>query len=185
MIFTFAPSKGVILVLVSGVLLAGCTSETTPTASLPTAIRLGPAGQQFKASFPHMPKVSVYKLSGTKQPQYGVGVRTNTTYVSRGNGPPDMMVWIVTLTNSVPPQRVDFFLRSYLSNHGGRIIDWFGLPAAEEFVPGCNPVGQCVGTVGNLVVLNGSTLFFVFANDSNMTEARDEVRSFRVVTPIR
>jgi hypothetical protein len=74
------------------------------------------------------------------------------------------------------------FLRSYLATtHGGRIIDWFGLPAAEVFVPGCNPSGQCVGTVGNLVVLDGTTLYFVFTQQNSLTEAKEEVRSFRVV----
>ena len=136
---------------------------------------------QFKASFPYKPRTNSYILSGVKQPQYGVGVLTNTTYVS-GDGPPEMDVWIVTITNSVPPRRVDPFLRSYLAtSHGGRIIKWFGLPAAEEFVPGCDPSGQCVGTVGNLVVLDGTTLYFVLAHDNSVTAALEEVRSFRVI----
>jgi hypothetical protein len=136
---------------------------------------------QFKASFPYKPRTNSYILSGVKQPQYGVGVLTNTTYVS-GDGPPEMDVWIVTLTNSVPPRRIDPFLRSYLAtSHGGRIIKWFGLPAAEEFVPGCDPSGRCVGTVGNLVVLDGTTLFFVLAHDNSVTAALEEVRSFRVI----
>jgi hypothetical protein len=181
MIVTFARTKRLALALVAGVLLAGCVSQATQTVSLPVSIRLGPAGRQFKASFPHTPTMSTYKLSGAMQPQYGVGVQTNTTYVSGGNGPSAIIVWIVSLTNSVPPRRVDPFMRSYLANHGGRIVKWFGLPAAEEFAPGCNPSGQCVGTVGNLVVLDGTTLYFVFAHENSMTAAQEEVRSFRVV----
>jgi len=103
------------------------------------------------------------------------------TYTT-GHGPPEMIVSIDTLTNAVPPRRVNPFLRSYLStSHGGRIIKWFGLPAAEEFVPGCLPTGQCIGIIGNLVVLDGTTLYFVFTSQNTRTAAQAEVRSFRVV----
>ena len=171
-----------VLVLVSGTLLAGCSSQVAPTISLPVSTQLGPVGKQFKASFPSKPRTKNYILSGVKQPQYGVGVQSNTTYVSGGSDSSEMDVWIVTLTNFVPPRRIDPFLRSYLSSsHGGRIIKWFGLPASEEFVPGCDPSGQCSGTVGNLVVLDGTTLYFVFAHENSMPAALEEVRSFRVV----
>jgi hypothetical protein len=89
---------------------------------------------------------------------------------------------VESLTNVVPTRRVDPFLRSYLAtSYGGRIIKWFGLPAAEVFVPGCDPSGRCVGTVGNLVVLQGTTLYFVFTHQNSETAAEDEVRTFRVV----
>jgi hypothetical protein len=134
------------------------------------------------ASFPHTPTTSTDRLSGVKQPQYGVGVVSDTTYVSGGDGPPEMDVWVESLTNSVPPRRVNPFLRSYLAtSHGGRIIKWLGLPAAEIFVPGCDPSGQCVGIIGNLVVLKGTTLFFVFTHQNNENEAQEEVRSFRII----
>ena len=169
------------LALASGVLLAGCASQVAPTVSLPMPIQLGPAGSQFKASFLNTPTKSTFNDSGAKQPQYGVGVKTDTTYAS-GDGPSEMDVSVDFLTNSVPLRRVNPFLRSYLAtSHGGRIIKWFGLPAAEEFVPGCDPSGQCVGTVGNLVVLDGTTLYFVFTHQNSQTAAQEEVRSFRVV----
>jgi hypothetical protein len=149
---------------------------------MPSPTRHGFAGERFKASFPQTPTMKTYRDAGVKQPQYGVGVRTNTTYVSGGDGPPEVNVWVESLTNTVPSRRVNPFLRSFLStSHGGRIIEWFGLPAAEEFVPGCNPSGQCIGTVGNLVVLDRTTVFFVFTSQKSRTAARDEIRTFRVV----
>ena len=106
---------------------------------------------------------------------------TVTTYAS-GEGPPEMDVSVDFLTNSVPLRRVNPFLRSHLAtSRGGRIIKRVGLPAAEEFVPGCVPSGQCVGTIGNLVVLDGTTLYFVFTHQNSQTAAQEEVRSFRVV----
>jgi hypothetical protein len=180
-ILTLARSRGVALVLASGVLLAGCASHVAPTVSLPLLTRLGPAGSQFKASFANSPTRTITKDSGAKQPQYGVGIEIDTTYAT-GIGPPEMDVSVDSLTNPVPPRRVNPFLRSYLAtSHGGRIIKWYGLPAAEEFVPGCLPTGQCVGIIGNLVVLDGTTLYFVFTSQNSQTQAQEEVRSFRVV----
>ena len=171
-----------VLVLFSVIALAACSSPDTPTAPLPRSVLLGPSGGQFMASFPHTPTVHTFTLSGAKQPQYGVGVLSNTTYVSGGDGPPEMDVWVESLSNPVPPRRVNPFMRSYLAtSHGGRIIKWFGLPAAEIFVPGCDPSGQCVGTVGNLVVLDGTTLFFVFTHQDSRSAALEEVNSFRVI----
>jgi hypothetical protein len=93
-----------------------------------------------------------------------------------------MDVWVEFLTNSVPRRQVNPFLRSYLAtSRGGRIITWFGLPAAEALVPGCDPSGQCVGTVGNLVVLDGTTLYFVITHQYSQIAAQEEVRSFRIV----
>jgi hypothetical protein len=176
-----ARSRTILLALTSGVFLAGCTSQVAVTVSMPVPIRLGPVGSQFKASFPHTPTKMIFKDSGVKQAQYGVGVQTNTTYVSGGDGPPEVDVWVESLTNFVPSRRVNPFLRSYLStSHGGRIIKWFGLPAAEEFVPGCDPSGRCVGSVGNLVVLDGTTVYFVFTHQDSRAAAQDEIRTFRV-----
>ena len=168
--------------LASGVLLAGCTPHVAVTVSLPVATRLGPTGSQFKASYPHAPTKETFIDSGVKQAQYGVGVQTTTTYVSGGNGPPEMDVWVELLTNVVPPRRVNAFLRSYLSTpHGGRVITWFGRPAAEEFVPGCDPSGQCVGTIGNLVVLDGTTIYFVLTHQNSQAAAQSEIRTFRII----
>jgi hypothetical protein len=174
-------SRKALLALASGVALAGCMSQGASIVSMPLPTQLGPAGNQFKASFPHSPTKVTYEDSGTKQAQYGVGVQTNTTYVSGGDGPPVVNVWVESLTNTVPPRRVNPFLRSYLAGHGGRIIKWFGRPAAEEFVPGCNPSGQCVGTVGNLVVLDGTTIYFIWTQQNSRNAAQDEIRTFRVV----
>jgi hypothetical protein len=174
-------SKTVLLTLASGALLAGCTSQVAVNVSMPVPIRLGPAGSQFKASFPHTPTKMTFKDSGVKQAQYGVGIQTTTNYVSGGDGPPEVDVWVESLTNSVPSRQVNPFLRSYLStSHGGRIIKWYGLPAAEEFVPGCDPSGQCVGTVGNLVVLDATNVYFVFTHQNSRAAAQDEIRTFRV-----
>ena len=164
--------------LVAGVILAGCFSSND---AMSTATRRGPLGGQFKISFPHTPKRVTFIDVGVKQSQYGVGVESNTTYASGGNGPPEVNVWVQSLTNVVPPRRVNPFLRSYLENHGGRIIRWSGLPAAEEFVPGCDQSGQCIGTVGNLVVLKGTTLYFVFTHQYSKSVAREVIRSFKVI----
>ena len=109
-------------------------------------------------------------------------MQTNTTYASGGDGPPEVDVWVESLTNSVPPRRIDPFLRSYLpTTHGGRIIKWFGFPAATEFVPGCDPSGQCVGIIGSLVVLDGKTIYNIFTHQNNLAAAQDEIRTFRLV----
>jgi len=180
-VILLARSRTILLTLAAGVLLAGCASQDAVTVSMPGSIRLGPAGSQFKASFPHTPTKMAFKDSGVKQAQYGVGVQTDTTYVSGGDGPPEMNVSVESLTNTVPSRRVNPFLRSYLStSHGGRIIKWFGLRAAEEFVPGCDPSGQCAGTIGNLVVLDGTTVYFVFTHQNSRAAAQDEIRTFRV-----
>jgi hypothetical protein len=161
--------------------MGGCGSRATPKVSLPKPTQLGPTGGQFKASFPYAPTKTTTADSGVKQRQYGVGIKTVTTYAS-GIGVPQMNVSVDLLTNTVPLRRVDPFLRSFLAtSHGGRIIKWFGLPAAEEFVPGCDPSGQCVGIIGNLVVLDGVTLYFVFTSQNSQTASQEEVRSFRVV----
>jgi len=51
---------------------------------------------------------------------------------------------------------------------------------AEEYVPGCDPSGRCVGTVGNLVVLDRTTVYFVFTQQNSRAVAQDEIRTFRV-----
>lgn len=167
--------------MAAGAVLAACGSQSPSTGSLRRPIEVGRVGNEIKLSFPHPPKKSIFTDPGTKQPQYGAGIRNVTIYAS-GIGPNEVSISIDQLTNMVPIRRVDPFLRSFLaSSHGGRIIKWFGLPAAEEFVPGCNPSGQCVGYVGNLVVLRGTTLFFVFTTEGSRTLARDELRTFRIV----
>jgi hypothetical protein len=181
--FRSARSRTATLALLSGILLAGCSSQIVGPASLPAAIRLGATGNQFKASFPHTPIKTKYVDSGVKQAQYGVGVDENTTYVGGGDAPPQVEVWVESLTNIVPPRRINPFLRSNLpTSHGGRIIKWFGLPAAEEFVPGCDLSGRCVGTVGSLVVLDGTTMYNIFTHQNNRIAAQQEIGTFRLVS---
>ena len=126
--------------------------------------------------------MKTYQYSGVRQAQYGVSAQATATYVSGGNGSPEVDVSVESLTNPVPPTRMNPFLRSYLpTSHGGRIIKWFGLPAAKEFVPGCDPSGQCVGIIGDLVVLDGATVYVIFTHQNNLAAAQQEIRTFRLV----
>jgi hypothetical protein len=175
-------SRTAALGLTSGILLAGCSSHIMGSLSLHAPLRLGTSGHEFRASFPRPPTTRTYVDSGEEQAQYGVGVRTSTTYVSVGQSPFYVNVSVVLLTNVVPPRRVNPFLRSQLpTSHGGRIIKWFGQPAAQEFVPGCDPSGTCVGTIGSLVVLDGTTMYEIFTHQDNRPEAEQEIRTFRLV----
>jgi hypothetical protein len=91
-------------------------------------------------------------------------------------------VRVELLTNTVPTRQVNALLRSYLAtSNRGQIIKWFGLPAAKEFVPGCDPTGHCVGTIGDLIVLDGTKLFWVSTQQRNQTAAQQEIRSFRLL----
>jgi hypothetical protein len=121
--------------------------------------------------------------SGTRQPQYGVGVLSAKVFTSGGSGPPTVDVSVEYLTNIVPSHRERPFLRSYLpTTHGGRIIRWHGHLAATAFVPGCDPSGNCVGTIGSLVVLDGTTLFNIFTHQMDLASAEAEIKSFRLVS---
>lgn len=169
------------LILLSGIALSSCANSLVMVA-MPRATAHGAPAHRFAASFPHVPVTTVYIDSGTKQPQYGVGVKTSTTYVSGGSGPPTVDVSIESLTNRVPDHRQQPFLRSYLpTSHGGRIIKWHGLMAATAFVPGCNPSGQCVGIIGSFVVLDGTTLYNIFTHQSNLLAAKAEISTFRLI----
>lgn len=169
------------LVLLSGIALSSCANSLVMVTMPPTTAHGTPA-HRFAASFPHVPVTTVFNDSGTKQPQYGVGVNTSTTYVSGGSGPPTVDVTVESLSNSVPDRRQQPFLRSYLpTSHGGRIVKWHGLMAATEFVPGCDPSGQCVGIIGSLVVLDGTTLYNIFTHQSNLFSAKAEINTFRLL----
>ena len=177
-----ARAKIALFVVTAGVALAGCTSQGSSTGTVSAPLRLGPSGRQFDASFPRNPSAQTFRLSGAKRAQYGVGVLTNTVFSSRGDGPPEMDVWVESLTNTVAARHVIPFLRSYLSApSAGRVTKWSGGPAIEESLPGCDPSGTCVGTIGNLVVLRGTTLYFVFTHQSDQTAARQALHSFRIV----
>lgn len=180
-IFRFVGIRKLLLVLAAGAFLAGCASHVASTVVLPAVTRHGPPGSQFKASFPFPPIKSVTNGSGSTYRDFGVGFSTHTQYDS-GVAPNEMDVSVTVLTKFVRPRRIDPFLRSFLATpHGVRLFQWFGLPAAEEFVPGCLPTGKCIGFVGNLVVLDGTSLYYVFTSQKSQNAALDEVHSFRLV----
>ena len=169
------------LVSLSGIALSSCANSLV-MVTMPRTTTHGAPAHRFAASFPHVPVTTVYNDSGTKQPQYGVGVNTRRTYVSGGSGPPTVDVFVDSLTNHVPDRRQQPFLRSYLpTSHGGRIIKWHGLLAAIAYVPGCDPSRQCVGIIGSLVVLDGTSLYNIFTHQSNLFSAKAEINTFRLI----
>jgi hypothetical protein len=169
------------LVLLCGIALSSCANSLV-MVTMPRATVHGAPAHRFAASFPHVPVIRVYDDSGAKQPQYGVGVKTVKIYTSGGSGPPTLDVSVESLTNGVPNRREQPFLRSYLpTSHGGRIIKWDGLTAATAYVPGCDPSGKCVGEVGSLVVLDGTTVYDVFTQQSNLFTAKAEIKTFRLI----
>jgi hypothetical protein len=169
------------LISLSGIALSSCANSLV-IVTMPRATEHGAPAHRFAASFPHVPVSRVYDDSGAKQPQYGVGVKTVKVYTSGGGGPPTLDVSVESLTNRVPSRRERPFLRSFLpTTHGGRIIKWDGLTAATEYVPGCDPSGRCVGEVGSLVVLDGTTVYDVLTQQGNLFSAKAEISTFRLI----
>jgi hypothetical protein len=167
------------LVTLSGLALSSCANSLV---TITRATIHGSPAHRFTASFPHAPVTTVYNDCCSKRPQYGVGVKTRKTYTSGGSGPPTVDIFVDSLTNRVPVRREQPFLRSYLpTSHGGRIIKWDGFMAATEFVAGCDPSGQCVGIVGSLVVLDGTTIYDIFTHQNNLISAKAEINTFRIV----
>ena len=68
----------------SPALLAGCTSQNAVPPSMPVPFRLGPAGEQFTAPIPWTPTKKTYHDAAGTQSQYGVRVKTTTTFTRRG-----------------------------------------------------------------------------------------------------
>lgn len=163
-----------------GLGLGSC--DVAANSSAPTLAPVsnhGVLGGRFKASFPSRVRVTRHVDTGVRQPQYGVGARSDVEYSSGTGAPPTVNVSVVTLTNTLPTRRARAFLRSYLASaHGGRIIERQGHLAAIEVVPGCNPSGQCVGEVGTMAVLDGVRLFTVWTAQPNVEATRAELDSF-------
>lgn len=166
--------------VVAAIALASC--EIAANSTPPQPVR-GPTGGQFRVSFPDAVRERTFSGSEERIPQYGVGVLVNRTYVS-GNGTSlEVRVSVEALTNPVPERRLRPFLRSYLpSTHGGRIVRWQGHTAAIGFLaPGCYPGGPCFGEEGNLVVIDGTTLFNVSTEQTNLASAEASLTSFHMV----
>jgi len=108
---------------------------------------------------------------------YGPAIARRTIW-SGGNAD----VWVDQLTTAVPPARVDGLLRSYLpTSTGGRIVTRFGFPAAIESVPCFTPAGSCPGTIAELVVLTGATVYEVRAGSDAATD-QAVISSFRLAS---
>lgn len=167
------------IVLVSAVALSSCGSIPV---SMPKASTHGSTANRFVASFPYPPSEQTFVDGGSRLAQYGVGILSTEIFIDRASGTLTVDVSAVSLTNIVPKNRERPFLRSYLpTRHGGRIGHWHGHLAASAFVPGCDPSGQCVGTIGSLVVLQGTALFNFFTHQDDLASAKAEIRSFRLI----
>jgi hypothetical protein len=172
--------NSVLSVVAAALILSSCGVDANSSAPpMSPASDHGVPGGRFRASFSSTVRETIYVDSGKRQPQYGVGARTDVEYSSGSGAPPTVNVSVETLTNIVPPRRARAFLRSFLpSTHGGRIIERQGHLAAIEVVPGCNPSGQCVGDVGTLAVLDGVTLFTVWTAQPSVEAAKAELQTF-------
>jgi hypothetical protein len=136
--------------------------------------RFGPPGPQFSLSFPGAPREqTVVHRAPVRLAQYGTSLTKRFIW---GNGPTaavQVTVWVDVLTKRPPRKRTDPFIRSYLATtRGGRIVRDFGLPGAIQTVPCVPSTGRtCAGTtVSSLVVLDGTTLYDVFAYGPRATD---------------
>jgi hypothetical protein len=163
------------LLLSGGVLTGGLSSP--PLASSTTS-QFGPAHHHFLVDFPSAPSVQTVHFGASQfQRQYGTGITRRVIYKAKLT-----VVFVNILSTSVPAQRVSPYLRSFLPTpRGGRVIEWHNLPAATEFVPGCDPSGQCNGVIGSLVVLDGKTVYDLFTTQSDATKAHSVINSFRLL----
>ena len=162
--------------LISGGIVTGGLSSSAQGAA--TTSQYGPAGHHFYADFPLAPSAQTVHFGASQfQRQYGTGIVTRVIYKAKLTD-----VFVNILSTSVPAKRVDPYLRSFLpTTHGGRIIKWHNLPAATEFVPGCDPSGQCNGIIGSLVVLEGKTIYDFFTTQSDAAKAHSVINSFRLL----
>jgi hypothetical protein len=159
-----------------GVLLAGALGASA-CGGLPPAKVYGDPGYRFAIAFTRPPTEQAVSVSTSMgRTQYGTTVARRVLW---SGGGPD--VWVFQLTNPVPPNRVDGFLRSYFpTSDGGRIVSRFGLPAGTESVACSTPAGPCPGNVAVLDVLSATTLYEVFARlDASTDQAI--ISSFRLV----
>jgi hypothetical protein len=175
-------ARGTGVLLVALIFIVTLGARESSSAPIPKASTHGSIGSRFEASFPYPPSEQTFRNNGKIIAQYGVGILSTKVFIGRGKGTPSVDVSVSSLTNIVPSKRERPFLRSYLpTNHGGRIVHWHGLLAATEFVPGCDPSGQCVGAIGELVVLDGTTLYYVFTHQMDLGTAEAEIKSFRLI----
>jgi hypothetical protein len=166
----------VAVVVAAGLLLAACA----PSPHLVPSTRHGPPDHQFLVSFPHSPTLQGGARNEVLR-QYGTTVKSTTLYVSGGQAPPTVVVSLYSLTNDVPRHRATAYLRTLLPNfRGGRVITWFGHRAMIEFVRGCEEGGTCIGYIGSLVVLDGTSVYAVLTQQQSEALARSEIRTFRL-----
>jgi hypothetical protein len=168
------------VLVVAAIALASCGIGKI---SMPPPSVHGPTDGRFRASFSNIVREHYYPGSDKRIPQYGVGVLFDHTYVGGSSTSNEVNVSVEKLTNFVPKRRLRPFLRSYLpSTHGGRIIRWDGHVAAIGFLaPGCYPGGDpCFGEEGTLVVLDGTTLFNVSTEQTDLTSAVGSLSSFHI-----
>jgi hypothetical protein len=165
-----------IALLLSGGFLTGGLSSS-PQASATTS-QYGPASHHFFVDFSQAPAVQTVHFGASQfQSQYGTGITTRAIYKAKLTD-----VFVNMLSAMVQAKRVGPYLRSFLpTTHGGRVIKWHNLPAATEFVPGCDPSGQCSGIIGSLVVLDGKTIYDLFTTQSDATKAHSVINSFRLL----
>jgi len=144
-------------------------------AGVPSIGHYGSPGYRFVIAFAKPPTERVVPTTPFSDPQYGTSVAHRTIW-SGGNAD----VWVDQLTTSVPPDRVEGFLRSYLpTSKGGRIVTRFGFPSAIESIPCFTPAGSCPGNIAALVVLAGTTVYEVHAfSDASTDQAI--ISSFRL-----
>ena len=161
--------------LSGGILSAGLSPS--PQASATTS-RYGPASHHFFVDFPQAPSVQVVHFGASSfQREYATGITTRVIYKAKLTD-----VFVNILSTSVPAKRVGPYLRSFLpTTHGGHLVTWHHLPAATEFVPGCDPSGQCSGIIGSLVVLDRKTIYDLLTTQSDTVTAHSVINSFRLL----
>jgi hypothetical protein len=166
--------RRVAILSLAGTLLSACSTEV----SIPTATTHGVAGHRFSISFLKRPKVLIVVHGTVALGQYGTSVDKRWAWSGGG-----VYVFVDDLARSVPSRLVNPLLRRFLPNtHGGKIVTRFGFPAVTESVPCSSPAGTCAGTIGSLVVLDGSTLYDVFVHNSNPSVTSAVIDSFRLAS---
>src|SRR5664280_2774163 len=148
------------LILATGMALSSCSSAP-PATKIPSPKVYGTPGFRFAASFLRAPAESTVTGGFKVLPQYHTGFREIRNWTG----------------GQVRP-----FLRSFLpTSHGGRIVTRFGFLAATETVPCSTPSGSCPGTVGTLVMLNGTTIYEISEYGLSSSDAIRILHSFRIV----
>jgi hypothetical protein len=168
------------LLLVFGVLLAGCSSPSTASILKPTV--QGPPNHHFALSFLKVPNGPKSRGNGVVAPHLastrnGPGIELFEYWGSR-----DVDALVYELVAAVPRSRVTSTLRSFLpTSQGARLITWRGFPGATDTVPCSNRSGSCSGVVNVLVVLKKSTIYEVMVNAPTKALSQAVFNSFRFV----